>query len=86
MRGIGRQETRTRTLGTGVAPALLLAFTPAAVPAYLLAGLVGASRLEQDKHHLSDVVAGAALGYIVGRTVVRVNGRPIESESRRGAA
>jgi membrane-associated phospholipid phosphatase len=57
------------------------------VPAYLLAGLVGASRLEQDKHYLSDVVAGAALGYIVGRTVVRVNGRPIEGESQhRGAA
>jgi membrane-associated phospholipid phosphatase len=56
------------------------------VPAYLVAGLVGASRLEQDKHYLSDVVAGAALGYIVGRTVVRVNGRPIEDGSRRGAA
>jgi membrane-associated phospholipid phosphatase len=56
------------------------------VPAYLVAGLVGASRLEQDKHYLSDVVAGAALGCIVGRTVVRVNGRPIEDGSRRGAA
>ena len=55
------------------------------VPAYLLAGLVGASRLEQDKHYLSDVVAGAALGFIVGRTVVRVNSRPIEGDSRRGA-
>ena len=55
------------------------------VPAYVVAGLVGASRLEQDKHYLSDVVAGAALGYIVGRTVVRVNGRPIEGDSRRGA-
>jgi membrane-associated phospholipid phosphatase len=48
------------------------------VPAYLLAGFVGASRLEQDKHYLSDVVAGATLGYIVGRTVVRVNSRPLE--------
>lgn len=56
------------------------------VPACLAAGLVGASRLEQDKHYLSDVVAGAALGYVVGRTVVRVNGRPTESGSRRGAA
>jgi membrane-associated phospholipid phosphatase len=55
------------------------------VPAYLVAGLVGASRLEQDKHYLSDVVAGAALGYIVGRTVVRVNGRPLSSGSARGA-
>jgi membrane-associated phospholipid phosphatase len=56
------------------------------VPAYLAAGLVGASRLEQDKHYLSDVVAGATLGYIVGRTVVRVNGRKVEDGSARGAA
>ena len=55
------------------------------VPAYLLAGLVGASRLEQDKHYLSDVVAGAALGYIVGRTVVRVNSRSLERVARSGA-
>jgi membrane-associated phospholipid phosphatase len=48
------------------------------VPAYLVAGLVGASRIQQDKHYLSDVVAGAALGYVVGRTVVRVNSRPLE--------
>ena len=40
---------------------------------------MGASRIDQDKHWMSDVVAGAALGYIVGRTVVRVNGRPLES-------
>jgi membrane-associated phospholipid phosphatase len=52
------------------------------VPAYLLAGLVGASRIQQDKHYLSDVVAGATLGYIVGRTVVRVNSRPIEEGPR----
>jgi hypothetical protein len=56
------------------------------VPAYLLAGLVGASRLEQDKHYLSDVVAGATLGYIVGRTVVRVNGRPLGDGAHRQAA
>ena len=55
------------------------------VPAYLLAGAVGASRLQQDKHYLSDVVAGATLGYIVGRTVARVNGRPIGVESSQGA-
>ncbi len=51
------------------------------VPAYLLAGVVGASRIQQDKHYLSDVVAGATLGYIVGRTVVRVNG-PLEEGPR----
>jgi membrane-associated phospholipid phosphatase len=48
------------------------------VPAYALAGLMGVSRIHQDKHWLSDVVAGAGLGYIVGRTVVRVNSRPLE--------
>jgi membrane-associated phospholipid phosphatase len=48
------------------------------VPAYLVAGLVGASRLGEDAHWLSDVFAGATLGYIVGRTVVRVNGRPLD--------
>ena len=46
-------------------------------PAYAVAALVGASRLYQDKHYLSDVVARATLGYIVGRTVVRINGRPL---------
>ena len=45
------------------------------VPAYALAGLMGVSRIHQDKHWLSDVVAGATLGYIAGRTVVRVNNR-----------
>lgn len=47
-------------------------------PAYLVAGLVGVSRLHQDKHWLSDVMAGATLGYVVGRTVVRVNGRALD--------
>ena len=35
--------------------------------------------MQQDKHWLSDVVAGAALGYIVGRTMVRVNSKPLGS-------
>jgi membrane-associated phospholipid phosphatase len=52
------------------------------VPAYVIAGVVGASRIQQDKHYVSDVVAGATLGYIVGRTVVRVNGRPLEKGPR----
>jgi membrane-associated phospholipid phosphatase len=55
------------------------------VPAYALAGLMGASRIHEDKHWLSDVVAGAALGYIAGRTVVRVNGRPLERFASGGA-
>jgi hypothetical protein len=56
------------------------------VPAYLLAGAVGASRMKQDMHYFSDVVAGATLGYIVGRTVVRVNSRPLANGSNRGAS
>ena len=42
-----------------------------AIPAYLVATFVGISRMESSHHFLSDVVAGAALGYIVGRTVIR---------------
>ncbi len=42
-------------------------------PAYALAAAVGYSRIVRDKHFLSDVVAGATLGYIVGRTTARVN-------------
>jgi membrane-associated phospholipid phosphatase len=49
----------------------------AGVPAYALAGAVAVSRLQRNKHYLSDVMAGATLGYIVGRTVVRVNGKPL---------
>jgi membrane-associated phospholipid phosphatase len=48
----------------------------AGAPAYLAAGAIGLSRVTNDKHHLSDVLAGAALGYITGRTTVRVNGTP----------
>jgi membrane-associated phospholipid phosphatase len=43
----------------------------AAVPAYAIAAYVAASRLEERKHHLTDVVAGSAIGYLVGRTVTR---------------
>jgi hypothetical protein len=48
------------------------------VPAYLIAGVVGVSRLHEDKHWLSDVLAGGTVGYLVGRTVVRVNNRPLD--------
>lgn len=55
----------------------------AGVPAYLLAGLVGASRLKQDKHYFSDVMAGATLGYIVGRATVRRNNEATAADSPR---
>jgi len=47
-------------------------------PAYVLASAIAYSRLVQNVHYLSDVLAGATLGFIVGRTVVRVNGKPLD--------
>jgi membrane-associated phospholipid phosphatase len=52
------------------------------IPSYLLASAIGASRVVKDKHYLSDVLAGATLGYIVGRTVVRENGEPVRRRTR----
>lgn len=46
--------------------------------AYPLAALVGFTRIRGNKHYLSDVAAGATLGFIVGRTVVRVNGQALD--------
>lgn len=43
----------------------------AGIPAYLLAGYVAGSRLNESQHYLSDVLAGAALGFIVGHTITR---------------
>lgn len=41
--------------------------------AYGTAGLVGLARLETRDHFTSDVVAGALVGTVIGRAVVRVN-------------
>ena len=49
----------------------------AGVPTYAVAALVGASRVENGKHYLSDVVFGATLGYIAGRTAVRGTDRSL---------
>ena len=38
--------------------------------AYAIASYVSASRLHDNVHHVSDVVVGAAIGSIAGRTVV----------------
>jgi membrane-associated phospholipid phosphatase len=43
----------------------------AGIAAYIAAGIVGYSRLDDRAHRFTDVVAGAALGYIVARTVSR---------------
>lgn len=49
--------------------------------AYIAATLIGASRLRSNAHWLTDVIAGATLGHIVGRSVVRQNNRGLKSES-----
>jgi membrane-associated phospholipid phosphatase len=43
------------------------------VGAYTLAGLVGWSRMETKSHYASDVVAGALIGIVVGKAVVRLH-------------
>lgn len=40
----------------------------AGIPALVLAGFTGASRLDANAHHLSDVIFGAVLGFVVGRS------------------
>ena len=47
-----------------------------AIPAYFAATLVAGSRLALKKHHMSDIVAGATLGYIVGKSVARWDAKP----------
>lgn len=39
------------------------------LPAYLLAGAVGLSRLDEQDHDLSDVVFGGTLGFVIGKAV-----------------
>ncbi|MBC8646013.1 MAG: phosphatase PAP2 family protein, partial [Thermoanaerobaculia bacterium] len=41
--------------------------------AYTLAGLVGWSRMEHNAHYASDVLAGALIGTVIGRSVVRLH-------------
>jgi membrane-associated phospholipid phosphatase len=45
------------------------------LPAYALASYVAASRVSTDKHFVSDVVAGGAIGVLVGRRVTRDDDR-----------
>lgn len=41
----------------------------AGAPAYAVAGLIGWSRIDERDHDLSDVVFGAALGCVIGKTI-----------------
>lgn len=51
----------------------------AGLPAYAMAGLIGWSRIDERDHDLSDVVFGAALGYVIGKAV---SGRHLYGDSR----
>lgn len=53
------------------------------LPAYAAASAMAFSRLVRNQHYLSDVLAGATLGYVVGRATVRVNGGRPERRGRR---
>ena len=44
-----------------------------AYTSYTVAGLVGAARIYHDAHFTSDVVAGALIGTLVGKSVVGHN-------------
>jgi len=41
----------------------------AGVPAYAIASWVAASRVQMERHYLSDVIAGATIGILAGRSV-----------------
>jgi len=45
------------------------------IPAYAVASFIGASRIEDKRHFLSDVAFGAAIGIAAGRTVTFGSGR-----------
>jgi len=45
------------------------------IPLYAFAGFTGFSRLSDNKHFLSDVLFGAVLGTVVGRTVAKIHQR-----------
>jgi membrane-associated phospholipid phosphatase len=52
------------------------------VPSYLAASAIGFSRISNHRHYLSDVLAGATLGVITARAVVRQNGEPVAGRQR----
>ena len=50
------------------------------IPLYLFAGYVGFSRMSDNKHFLSDVVFGAALGTAIGRGVAKIHKNECEGK------
>lgn len=51
----------------------------AGIPAYALAGYIGASRMADNRHYLSDVLLGAGIGFAAAHTVtINVGSRPFD--------
>jgi membrane-associated phospholipid phosphatase len=50
------------------------------IPLYLFAGYVGFSRISDNKHFLSDVIFGAALGTAIGRGVAKIHKNECEGK------
>jgi membrane-associated phospholipid phosphatase len=48
------------------------------IPAYAVAGFVAYSRIESERHYLSDVIFGATIGYISAITAIRGTDRSVE--------
>ena len=53
-----------------------LHYPKTALPVFGVAAYIGGSRMAANRHHFSDVVAGAGLGWSIARVVVRRNDRP----------
>ena len=57
----------------------------AGIPLYALAGTVAFSRVTSGRHFLSDVVAGAAIGYIAGRAAISGTAHVTSAQQTSGA-
>src|ERR1044071_8600947 len=89
--GLKQAARRTRPTGSGLSfPSghTSMAFASATVlqrhfgwkagiPAYAVASYVAASRVQTQRHYLSDVAFGAALGIVAGRTIGVGHGRQL---------
>jgi len=73
-RGTCTDDRSTRQLFTGLQRHF--GWT-AGVPAYAVASYVAASRVQTQRHYLSDVAFGAALGIVAGRTIGVGHGRQL---------
>jgi membrane-associated phospholipid phosphatase len=46
------------------------------LPAYLFAGVIACAEVDQNRHTVSEVVFGAAMGYVIGKSIGALHYRP----------